>query len=457
MLTKQPILAATATTSIELEHRRRTPKSAALHEAALDVLPGGDTRTSTYFAPYPVFIERGVSCRLTDVDGNEYLDFLNNYTSLIHGHSHPRITEVVSQQLLKGTAYAAPLELQIQLARLLCTRVVSIQQIRFCNSGTEATMYAIRAAKAFTGRDKILKMEGGYHGSHDAAEISRAPSVNGAGPADAPYSLPSAPGLFRGVVQDVVIVPFNNIEATARALEYHKNDLAAVIVEPMMGAAGSIPAAPEYLRFLREATRRLGVLLIFDEVITFRLAYGGAQELYAITPDLTALGKIIGGGFPVGAFGGREDIMAQFDPRQVRLHHFGTFNGNAITMAAGLASLGLLTRDEVARINQLGEHLRTGLRSACVAAGIVAQVTGIGSITAIHFTGEKVCDYRSAERASKHLLPLLHLGLLNRGLFVAPRGEFVISTPMRMREIDTALRAFSATLDDIRSIDTTRY
>jgi len=436
---------------IEAEYRRRTPTSAALHAAAREVLPGGDTRTVTYFAPYPVYMERGEGCRLTDVDGNVYIDFLNNYTSLIHGHAHPRITEAVFRQIAKGTVYATPVESQTQLARVICERVPSVERVRFCNSGTEATMSAIRAAKAFTGRDKVLKMEGGYHGTHDAAEVSVAPPLDLAGPAQAPYPVPASGGLFRGVVDDVVVAPFNDVEATAQIVERHRDDLAAVIVEPVMGAAGAIPAQPEYLHFLREATQSCDALLIFDEVISFRVGYGGAQGTYGVRPDLTAFGKIIGGGFPVGAFGGRADVMALFDPQRRKLSQSGTFNGNPVTMVAGLAAMELLTREEMARINDLGQRLRQGFRNALSAVGIKGQVTGMGSIVGVHFTDAPVNDYRSAARSARWLNPLVHLSLLSRGIFAAPRGLLCISTPMREEEVKEAVRAFREVLTELRA------
>jgi glutamate-1-semialdehyde 2,1-aminomutase len=442
-------------TAIEGQYRSRTPNSAALHYAAQRFLPGGDTRSATYFAPYPLFLERGEGCRVTDVDGNEYLDFLNNYTSLIHGHAHPRITEAVSRQIVKGTAYGSPIELQIQLARLLCERVPSLERVRFCNSGTEATMSAIRAAKAFTGRSKIIKMEGGYHGSHDAAEVSVAPPLDRAGPPESPYSVPSA-GLFQGIVADVVVAPFNNVEATSRIIDRYRNELAAVIVEPVMGSQGVIPAELAYLELLREATRSCGALLIFDEVVTFRLAYGGAQEIYGVRPDLIALGKIIGGGFPVGGFGGRADIMALFDPRHPQLSQSGTFNGNAVTMTAGLVSLELLTPEEIARINQLGERLRTGLRRVLKNTGRGGEVNGIGSLSQIHFTSGVVKDYRSAQGFIKWMPPLVHLALLTRGVFTANRGEWAISTPMGETEIDFAVQAFHSVLEGIQCLPSTQ-
>jgi len=433
---------------VEAEYSARTPKSAALYENATDVMPGGDTRTVTYFEPHPLFIESGKGCCLIDVDNNEYLDFMNNYSALIHGHAHPAIVEAVSQQLRKGTCFASPIELQTRLAQILCTRLPGVERIRFCNSGTEATLIAIRTAKAFTGRNKILKMEGGYHGSHDLAQISVKPRLIEAGPANAPNAVPDTPGLFRGVISDVLVAPFNDIAATSKIIDLNRDDLAAVIVEPVLGSPGLIPAQPPFLRFLREACQSCGAILIFDEVVTFRLAFGGAQELYHVTPDLTTLGKIIGGGFPVGAFGGRADIMELLNPRKGKLSHSGTFNGNAITMAAGLACLELLTADEIQRINQLGDTLKGLLAAALASASVPGQITGTGSLINVHFTDRKVIDYRtSALSETTDILRLLHLSLLNQGIFIAPRGEFCISTPMTQKEIESAAEAFRSALD----------
>jgi len=264
---------------LEAEYRKRTPKSEALAAAASRVMPGGDTRTNTFFLPYPVFIESGEGCRIRDADGNIYLDFLANYTSMIHGNAHPRIVEAISEQCSRGTAFAAPLESQTKLASALCSRVPSIERIRFCNSGTEATMHAIRAAKAFTGRNKIIKMEGGYHGSHDAASVSVAPLLDRAGPHSSPTSVPDLDGLFQGVLPDVVVVPFNGLEVSGEIIKCHADDLAAVLVEPVLSSGGAIPATAEFLQFLRKATQSVGALLIFDEIVTFRLAFGGAQEM----------------------------------------------------------------------------------------------------------------------------------------------------------------------------------
>lgn len=437
--------------SIEAQYRKHTPKSEVLWTSAKRVMPGGDTRTNTFFLPYPVFIERGEGCRVLDADGNSYVDFLANYTSLILGHAHPKVVERVTQQLSRGTAFASPLESQIDLATAICSRVSSIERVRFCNSGTEATMNAIRAAKAFTGRNKIIKMEGGYHGSHDAALVSVAPSLPLVGPRSFSHSVPDLEGLFRGVLEDILVVPYNDIEAARQMIERHANDLAAVIVEPMLGSGGGIPATSEYLRFLREATRSTGSLLIFDEIITFRLSFGGAQEVYGITPDLTTLGKIIGGGFPIGAFGGSAEVMALFDPVRRKLFQGGTFNGNAISMVAGLATLELLTRDEIARLNALGDLLREGFTKAFADSSVPGRALGVGSLLQVHFGKEPVTDYRSAAEGLNDLAPCLHIALLNHGIFATTRNSLCISTPMGEAEVQLAVKAFKNSLSNLCS------
>jgi glutamate-1-semialdehyde 2,1-aminomutase len=431
-------------------YRKRTPGSARAHEAAQRVMPGGDTRSTAFFEPHPLSMSHGRGCRMFDVDGAAYLDMLGNYTSMIHGHAHPRILEAVTQQLQKGTAFATPIEVQTELAAELCRRLPSLERVRFCNSGTEATMCAIRAAKAFTGRAKIIKMEGGYHGSHDAAEISVSPSAAAAGPAEAPVAVAGSAGLFEGITRDVLVAPFNDIESTARLIEAHRADLAAVIVEPVMGAAGIIAATPEYLAFLREATTRVGALLVFDEVVTFRLGYGGAQGLYGIRPDLTSLGKVIGGGFPIGAFGGSEAVMAQFDPLARRMRHSGTYNGNAISMVAGLAALELLTAAEIERLNALGGRLRARLDEVLRAFDPNACVHGVGSLSqlCLRSAGPPRC-YRDNFDAPKAAHEVLHLALLNEGFFAAPRGEYALSTPMTEVEIDEASACFRAALNEV--------
>jgi glutamate-1-semialdehyde 2,1-aminomutase len=420
---------------VENEYYRRTPRSRESFANAKQFLPGGETRSITSFRPYPIFVAEGRGCRLTDIDGNVYFDLLNNYTALVHGHAHPLINQAVIGRLEQGTGYAAPTLAQSRLAQLLTERVNSVERVRFCNSGTEATMFALRAAKAFTGRNKILKMEGGYHGTHDAALISVTPALHLAGPSDCPAAV-STVGSFRGVIDDVVVAPFNDIHSTGRIIERNGKELAAIIVEPVLGSAGMIPAHPAFLEFLRGQATEIGALLIFDEVVTLRLGYGGAQETYRIRPDLTSFGKFIGGGFPVGAFGGRADVMELFDSCKGTLTHSGTFNGNELTMAAGLIAMQLLTRAEIARINSLGERLRDGIRRICSSPTSQVRVTGMGSLLQLHFSNSNIQDYRSAATGDKALMHLLHLSLLNCGVFIAPRGLMCISTAISEGEID---------------------
>jgi len=372
------------------------------------------------------------------VDGNIFVDFINNFSSLIHGHANPEIIQAASDQLRRGTVYGAPSESLLELAEIICKRVPSVERIRFCNSGTEATLGAIRAARAFTRRQWIAKAEGGYHGSHDSVEISVVPKLSHVGSIHHPKSLREDESISKGLAKEVVVLPFNNSELSADIIQKNRSRLAAVIVEPVMHAAGVIPALPEYLECIREVTAKYNILLIFDEVITFRLSEGGAQKIFKIKPDLTCFGKIIGGGFPVGAFGGKRDIMELFSPEfGDSITHTGTFNGNAITMAAGVAAMRMLTPTVIKRINFFGDRLRKGVMELFAEFNISVQVTGMGSLFQIHFSNEEVFDYRSAARSNNQLRPLLHLGLINEGIFIGKRGCGNISTCITEGEINS--------------------
>jgi glutamate-1-semialdehyde 2,1-aminomutase len=433
-------------------YRARTAGSAARHEAARRVMPGGDTRTVAFHAPYPLYLAEGQGCRVQDVDGNRYLDLLNNYTSLIHGHAHPAVTEAVAAQTPRGTAFAAGFEAQIRLAELLTDRVSSVDLIRFCNSGTEAVMNALRAARAFTGRDVIVKMEGGYHGTYDDIEVSVHPDLAepAAGPDHAPRPVLDVQGVPRNTVDNVLVLPFNDVPAAERLLTERGGEIAAVIVEPVMGSGGLIPAEHDFLAALRALTVEQGIVLIFDEVMTFRLEPGGVQEHYRIRPDLTTFAKIIGGGFPVGAFGGREAIMAQFDPSRPRpLWQSGTFNGNAITMVAGIAAMERYPAAEVARINGLGDRLRAGLGRLLIERNVPGEATGYGSFVNLHLTARGVRNYRTAAAGDRALQRLMHLALLAEGVFAAPRLLCCTSTAMDAAVVDEAIAAFGRALDRI--------
>ena len=431
-------------------YRDKTPGSMAHQEKAGGYLPGGDTRSATYFSPYPVYMEKGRGCRLYDVDGNEYIDMLGNYTSLVHGHAHPAIVDAIREQAGKGTVFGAVGVVQYRHAEHLCSRIPSMDMIRYCNSGTEATLFVIRAARAFTGKDGIIKIDGGYHGGHDLAEVNNIADLETDG---SPRASVHA-GIPTSVLQDVQVVPFNDLTAVASILETDADRIAAIIVEPVLGAGGVIPPQSGYLVGLRELADRFNILLIFDEVITLRLSTGGLQKLVGVMPDLTSLGKIIGGGLPAGAFGGRADIMAIFDPAHPRaIIHSGTFNAANMVMAAGLCALNALDQPAIDRINSLGERLKAGFQDAFKKAGIRGQVTGIGSLNQVHWCGDPPQNARDARRAltaAGELSGLLHLELINRGIYSAKRGMFVISTPMSELEIDKTVAAFAGALDILK-------
>lgn len=438
-------------------YKEKTPGSMAHHQMAGRYLPGGDTRSATYFSPYPVYMERGRGCYLYDTDGNDYLDMLSNYTSLIHGHAHPTIVEAIREQAVNGTVFGAAGAIQYRHAEHLCSRIPTMDMVRYCNSGTEATLFVIRAARAFTGKDGIIKIDGGYHGGHDLAEVNNLPDIESDGPPRASVRA----GIPASVLQDVRVVPFNDLTALAALLETDAGRIAAIIVEPVLGAAGVILPQDGYLAGLRELADRFKILLIFDEVITLRLSTGGMQKLSGVMPDLTSLGKIIGGGLPVGAFGGRADIMAIFDPAHPRaIIHSGTFNAANMVMAAGLCALNALDQPAIDRINALGERLKGGFNDAFKQAGLRGQVSGIGSLNQVHWHDGPLINARDSFRAltaAKELPGLLHLEMMNRGIYSAKRGMIIISTPMTEGEIDKATVAFAGTLELLKPYIAERY
>ena len=435
------------------DYRACSPRSAALHEVASRVMPGGDTRTVAFHAPYPLVITEGQGCRIQDADGRTYVDLLNNYTSLIHGHGHPAVVAAVSERLPFGTAFPAPNESQTRLAGIIVDRVASVDMVRFCNSGSEAVMNALRAARAFTGRDLVVKMEGGYHGTYDDVEVSVHPDPRdpASGPDRAPNSILGTRGVPQNTTDNVVVTPLNDIEAIERLMRERGEEVAAVIIEPVMGSAGMLPADHAFLEALRGLTLEYGALLIFDEVMSFRLEPGGMQEHYRVRPDLTTFAKIIGGGFPVGGFGGRASVMEQFDPlRPSPLWQSGTFNGNLITMVAGVAAMEAYGPAQVAHINALGERLRGGLRAALADADLAGTVTGYGSFVGLHLGTTEVRTYRDAAITDKGVSRLLHLALLLEGVYVAPRLMMCTSTAMDDATIDEVLAGFRRAIGAIR-------
>ncbi|MCI5533584.1 MAG: aspartate aminotransferase family protein [Firmicutes bacterium] len=425
------------------------PNSRRLHTEACKYMPGGDTRTATFFLPFPNFIKYGDGAYMYDEDGFKLLDFQNNYTSLIHGHAHPETVEAVREQIAKGSAYTAPFEKQIELSAILTQRFPSVDMIRYTNSGTEANMHALRIARAYTGKAKIIKTEGGYHGTTDVFEASVDPNIKKAGTLDQIKVIPESRGVSENALKDVLVVPFNDIERTRKMIEEHHRETACIIIEPIMGSAGQITPDLEYLKFLREITEQYHIVLIFDEVVTGRLSLGGAQKFYGVTPDLTTMGKIIGGGTPVGAFGGKQEIMQMYDPREKKMYHSGTFNGNAVTMAAGLATMKAYNQEAVDYVNGLGTLFKEGVLKIYDKLGLNMKISGAGSIYNILFTDKEVKNYRDVASAHEELNKVLYMSLLTKGVFDAERGMFCMSTAMTKEDIRFGLDTLETSLREM--------
>lgn len=427
------------------------PVSQALYERAMKVMPGGNTRTTVYMKPHPFYASHGKGCRLTDAEGVERIDFTNNYNSLIHGHAHPAINAAVREQIERGSAFPMATELEIRLAELLCGRIASFEQVRFCNSGSEAVMMAIKAARAYSGKPKIAKCEGAYHGSYDFAEVSLDPTPESWGNGD-PKSVAYAKGTPRSVLDEVVVIPFNKPDRAERILHAHAHaqTLACVVIDLMPNRAGLIPATPEFIAMLQRFRKETGVLIVLDEVITLRLGYGGGQAVFGITPDLSAIGKIIGGGYPVGAVGGSADVMAVFDPTREKplLPHGGTFNANPVTMVAGEAAMQHFGQDEIDQLGMLGDKARAGITTAFDEAGLPGQVTGLGSLLRIHTHNRPLTDYRSSLMSApeKSQLAAILRRMRDNGIFVNERGVCSLSTPMGVAEINIFIDCFRAAL-----------
>ncbi|HYB44644.1 MAG TPA: aspartate aminotransferase family protein, partial [Candidatus Methylomirabilis sp.] len=416
-------------------------------------IPGGTSKANFDVRPHPFYFVSGHGCRVLDADGVERLDALNNFTALIHGHAFEPVTRRVSEQLARGTAFAASTPEEIALARLLVDRVPGVEQIRFGNSGTEAVMMAIKAARAFTGRDRIAKFEGAYHGYYDDVQVSFNSGPGNWGSPEEPASVPSSGGVPKHRVLETLVLPWNDAEATERLLTRFRNEVAAVLVDPLANRMGFIPPAPGFLDHLRRVTRSLGILVIFDEVISFRVSYGGAQERYGGEPDLTAFGKIIGGGFPVGATGGRADVMAVFDPTTdgPRIASGGTFSANPVSMTAGLATLAALDRDGFARLEAMGARLRAGLGAVLATSGVPGVVMGDTSLFRFVMTADAPRTYRdTVEPVAGRRLSRLFMHMLDAGVLIGANGLGCLSTPMGDREIDEIVEAAGRALHALR-------
>jgi glutamate-1-semialdehyde 2,1-aminomutase len=414
--------------AIEDQFRARTPGSARLAERAERVMPGGDTRTTTYHRPYPLAIDRGEGPFVWDIDGSRYIDLLGNYTSLVHGHAYPPIAEAIASAARQGTAWPARSRAQVELAELLCERVPSLERVRFCNSGTEAGMLAVRVARHLTGRKLVLMARYGYHGSYDDLEL----------------------GLLGHDGDGTLLGEFGLADSFEQTLAQRGSEIAAVFLEPVLGSSGVVPPPDGFLQRVADAAHRAGALFVLDEVITLRLSEGGAQRIFSVKPDLTMMGKIIGGGLPVGALGGKADIMAAFDPRaRGSLLHSGTFNGNVLTCSAGIVSVRELTQDRIDIMEDQAKRLAEELRRAARQAELPFSVRQFGSLLNIFFT--HVAPPATIVRQDMRTMAQFHLAALNHGVFIAPRGLIALSTVVNDNLLtEICERAAQAMLDVAR-------
>lgn len=420
---------STSPSPIEQAYVARTPQSAAMGPRAQKVMPAGETRAAGYHMPYPLTLSHGKGSILTDIDGNDYIDLSNNFTSLLHGHAYPPIVEAVSRVIGAGTAWPARNNTQIELAELIAGRVPSIDLVRFCNSGSEANMLALHVARVHTGRIKVLTATYGYHGSHEAFEAG---FFGNQGSHAWPHT---------------ITAPWGDAAAFEQVLAEQGDEIAAVFLEGFMGSSGLIDAPAEFFQRVIDATHRAGALFVLDEVISLRSSVGGHQSVLGITPDLTTMGKIIGGGYPVGAVGGSAAVMSLLDPGRGKIFHSGTFNGNPVTTAAGVVSFGHLTSDSVADMARRAAHLEQRLAAAAAAVGVPFTCRRVGSLLNIYAADE--APVANIIRKDAATMRLIHLAGMNHGMYFASRGLLVLNTQMSDALIDDIGDRFEAVYRDV--------
>ncbi len=390
-----------------------TEKSKKLFEEAKKVLPGGVSSPVRAIKPYPFYTKRANGPKITDIDGNEYIDYVMGYGPLLLGHNHPAIKEAVIRQLTDGWLYGTPTELEVALAKEIIRLYPSINMVRFVSTGTEATMGALRAARGFTKKNKFIKIEGGFHGAHEAVLVK-------AGSGATTLGTPNSAGVPHDFTKNTLQVPYNDIEAMTAAIEAYKDDVAAIIIEPVLGNIGPIVPKKGYLEDVRAVTRENDVVLIFDEVITgFRLAMGGAQEYYGVTPDMTTLGKILGGGFHIGVIGGKREIMENISPAGA-VYQAGTFNGSPVSMSAGLAVISTLKKEKVhEKVNKAGDAMRSALADVAGDLGLDYSVSGVGSMFKVFF-GDMPYNYQDALKCDTEKFNVFFKKMLSDGIFLPP-------------------------------------
>ena len=420
--------------------------SRAAFDRATEVMPGG-AKGAYYYPPYPLFFERAEGARVTDVDGRVLVDFANHHTAQILGHGHPAVIDAVNQQVSRGIVLGGPTGIETELAEELCGRVESLERVRFCNSGTEATLHAIRLARGITGRSRIAKFEGGYHGSHDAVEISVAPPVSAAGDPSAPTPVEGVRGMAPGSTEDVLILPYDDIEAVTRLLNGHADELACILLDPKAGMLASVEGWAEAVSALAVEHE---ILLIADEVVAFRLARGGWQQTEGISPDLTTYGKLIGGGFPIGAFGGRAELMDRLDMRgpATGFHQSGTFSAHPVAMAAGLATLRQMTPEAFATLDSLGQRLGDGLAEVAGRHALKLSPVVAGSLFSLYFADRPPTCYRDLAACRRQWNPELFGRLIERGYYLSHSlGMNAVSLAMEPSDIDGLVSAIDESLE----------
>jgi glutamate-1-semialdehyde 2,1-aminomutase len=461
----------------EAEYRRRTPKSAALFERAMESLPLGVASSFQAYDPYPLFMTDAHGSRIQDADGNEYVDFDMAFGVLAAGHSHPILAEALQSRVANGTCYTFPVEDGVALAEEIKARF-GADLVRFSNSGTEATMDAIRVARGYTGREKIVKFEGGYHGHHDDVLVSIQPPRDEMGPDDQPATVPASAGIPRSRIAETIIAPFNEPEVLAAILEAHREEIAAIIIEPVQFNIGVVPPRPGFLERLRELANEHGIVLVFDEVKTgVVLAWGGAYEHFGVRPDLFCLAKSIGGGIPIGAFGGRREVMRVIETLEgsqhfagmgggpgtgidrstisggaTRVAHLGTFNGNPLSMTAGLVTLTqILTRDVYPRLHAMAERLTAGCQAVIDEFGLPGYAINVGPKGCVMFTPERVTNYRDFIGLDTELWSASFYFLANRGILLppGPDDQWTLSVQHGDEEIDRHVEAFRAFAEEL--------